>query len=164
MANKNVKVTLYCLLCSESVEIPITVPGGWKNRYDSLGRIDIEDERMWCCPKHAAVLDFAEDQCSGCVGGWGDCGLFSRLDDSCRPARARTTRGFLPLDEEAFLSISKGICPARTNGTFSLNVRPGGAEITNIDLSERASSESGEALAKALREYIERHAEPDHKR
>jgi hypothetical protein len=159
MANKNVKVTLYCLLCSESVQIPIKVPKGWRNRYDSNGMVEVEDERSWCCPKHQEVLEFAENQCSGCVGGWGDCGLFSRLDDSCRPARARTTRNYKPLDEEAFLSISRGLCPERVNGTFSLNVRPQGAEFTDIDLSELATVESGEALVKAFREYIERHAE-----
>jgi len=110
------------------------MPPGWDH---AVGGID--SERDGFCPDHAAVKPFTDEQCPGCVGGWGDCGLWESFAYSGR-------RSLAPDD---FTKIERGICPKRVNGTFGVSPRG----IEQLDLSTRATTESGIALAMAIRDY-----------
>ncbi len=96
------------------------------------------------CENHAKIEEFTGSQCPGCVGGWGDCELWT--------AFAHRSRG---LTEEDFAKIRKGICPKRTNGTIMVNADM--RKVESVDLSEKANDESGAALEIAIREYWERY-------
>lgn len=128
------KVTISCCLCSNKHEQTFDMPSGWEHRYDG-----IDDESAGFCPDHAKVSAFAESQCPGCVGGWGDCPMWEAFSSSYR-------RDIGPDDYKA---IECGICPRRVNGTIGFNR----GIIEKIDLSERAPVESGKAFADAIKAY-----------
>lgn len=128
------KFEISCCFCSETFKTEIGLPKGWASRYGST------DEEWGFCPKHALVADFAEQQCPGCVGGWGDCNLFNAFAYQS-----------WKLTETDLGIIESGVCPKRTNGTFMMT--PGKREPESLRLDEQASSESGVALVQALREY-----------
>ena len=124
-----------CPLCTETYDQSVSVPDGWSIK----GRgVDVESNAF--CPKHAKVKDWLENQCPGCVSGWGECGLFKAYAFS-----------ELTIDEGQFEEIKKGVCPFRVNGTFEIS----DGKMSDIDLSEQASDESGEALVAAIRDYAE---------
>jgi hypothetical protein len=131
--------TVNCCFCSEKHEIEIELPEGWLSRYNGT------DDENGFCPKHAAIADFAEKQCPGCVGGWQDCSLWSAFAYSK-----------FSLTEHDLETIEGGICPKRTNGTFMTDTSKPGAGFESVHLDELAPTESGVALAQALREYRER--------
>lgn len=128
-------VALSCSLCSTGVEIPVEIPEGWKI---PGGTIDEEDA---LCPKHAEVIGFREAQCPGCVGGWGQCGLWDAFAYSGK-------RAITPAHLD---TIRAGICPFRVNGTFGVT----NGQFVDIDLSDRAPDASGVVLAQAIVDYIE---------
>lgn len=132
-----VTVTYSCCLCGEEYEAKVSLPPGWGLRYDAT------DEENAFCPRHAAVEDFANSQCPGCVGGWRDCSLWSSF-------QSNATRS---ISESDLATIRKGICPKRTNGTMM--VRPGG--LRNIDLRGPVKVAGGVAFAAAIEEYIKRY-------
>jgi hypothetical protein len=132
-----VKVHITCCLCNAAHDTEIALPADWRTRYDEIDNTD------GFCPKHAKIADFAEAQCSGCVGGWGDCSLW----------KAFAYRKF-ELTENDFAQMRKGVCPKRTNGTFSVSRSEG---VENINLSEQADNESGAALEAAIKEYHARY-------
>lgn len=116
------EVTYYCSFCDkcETVEAPTgfaTHCGG-----------DVENA---ACPDHAAAMEFLDDQCPGCVGGWGDCAMYTAIGNHA-------------VTEGQIATIRAGRCPFRVNGTFSFG--PGGFE--KIDLSEKSAA--GEAFARAI--------------
>ena len=121
-------------MCSKETKHTIELPPGWAHRYDA-----IDDEQSGFCPDHAAVAGFADDQCPGCVGGWGDCGLWRDFAFSGR-------RKLTPAD---FTSIECGKCPRRVNGTFTVS----SAGVEDLDLSTVAKTEAGVALALAIKDY-----------
>lgn len=133
------KVTIHCGFCSESAEAEIDLPDGWKHH---VGGID--DEHDGFCPSHSPVAAFADAQCAGCVGGWGDCPMWQAFDGS----RPRT------ITDADLTTLERGICPRRVNGTMSV-VLGGGVEA--IDISEQATHEAGKAFADAIREYCDRY-------
>ena len=137
---KKYTITINCCMCDNKTEHSIDLPEGWDHK---IGGIDDEDAGF--CPGHAAIKPFTDDQCPGCVGGWGDCGLWRAFAYE----RSRT------INERHLSEIEKGRCPFRVNGSFCLDVR-NESIIKDDDLSERATTESGKALADGIRGYIER--------
>lgn len=133
-------VTVHCCLCDGRTEHVVDMPEGWVHRY---GGVDVEQDGF--CPTHATVEAFAADQCLGCVSGWGECGLWQGF----------AFRAFTLTDDD-MASIRRGICPKRVNGTLSVTTGPG-AGVEEIDISERASTESGEALAQAILDYVQQY-------
>ncbi len=132
-----ITVTLNCFLCDNEKEIEIDVQE-WKQ--DSI------EEENALCPDHAVIMDFADSQCSGCVGGWGECSLFKDITDK------ETT-----LIDADHRKIETGICPRRTNGTFTFDSRNG--KMEHVNLSDVATIESGAAFAKAIKEYRAKYCE-----
>jgi hypothetical protein len=134
------EVSLSCGLCGERHTQKIPMPKGWDSRYGS-----VEDESAFC-PKHTPVAAFADSQCPGCVGGWGDCDLWQSFAYS----KLKLTDGDLR-------TLENGICPKRTGGTFSVSA----AGVQDIDLREAPAVEGGKALAQAIREYALKYHKPD---
>lgn len=144
MSVADVNVELTCCLCPSDTTIPVAVPDGWLVRHN-----EITEGRHVFCPEHAVVNGFVSDQCPGCVGGWGDCGLWD--------AFAYTSRRSLTDDD--FATLRTGTCPKRTNGTFMTNNVGGKVTITDIDLSKQSTTEAGVALANAIDAYWARYPE-----
>jgi hypothetical protein len=101
-------------------------------------------EEKGFCPKHLKVADFADAQCPGCVGGWGDCSLWEAFAYD-NPS----------ITETQLESIRHGVCPFRTNGTFSFNSAD--REMKEMNISDTGAEESGDCLATAILEYIEKY-------
>lgn len=141
---KSVEITMHCSMCSEDFSITIELPSGWAMKYYSI------DEEHAFCPKHAKVADFLDDQCSGCVSGWGECGLYESIMYPNYPKRQPQ------ITEDQLETVRGGLCPVRINGTFGVNVTEQGVDFKDEDLSERAGSEAGEAFVKAILDYRER--------
>jgi hypothetical protein len=134
------KVTINCSMCSEKHEAEIALPDGWSGTYDGI------DDEHGLCPKHAPIADFKDNQCPGCVGGWGDCNLWRDFAYASR-------HDMRPLAEDDFKLMRLGACPRRTNGTLGVHNPPGGPpHIEDIDLSS-PSVAGGRALADAIIEY-----------
>jgi len=116
------EIEYWCAFCDkrEKVEAPTT----FRTHYGH----DVEDA---ACPDHAGAMEFLGDQCPGCVGGWGDCQMFTLVGN----------RSVSPDD---LTTIRSGICPHRVNGTSSFG--PGG--FTAINLSKK--SRYGGAFADAI--------------
>lgn len=136
-----IEVEINCCLCLKKYKTKIELPDGWAMRYGGIS----EDNGF--CPEHKKVQEFAEAQCSGCVGGWGDCSLWSAFAYSGRKT----------LTEEDFRIMRTGRCPKRTNGTLSFNSET--REMKKINLSEVAESGAGIALEKAIKDYWKRYPE-----
>jgi hypothetical protein len=126
------EVSLFCGLCGERHEQKIPMPAGWDSPYRS-----VSDEHA-LCPKHRPVKAFIDSQCPGCVGGWGDCDLW---------------RGFayrkLELSAGDMRALQVGICPKRTNGTFSVS----DGKVEQLDLRDGPAVEGGKSLLVAIQEY-----------
>ena len=137
------EVRLHCGLCGEEHTQEIPMPEGWASRYES-----VSDETAFC-PKHAIVAKFADSQCPGCVGGWGDCPLWQSFAYSK-----------LKLTSEDFRTLEAGICPKRVNGTMMSNVSREGATCEQIDLRGPHVDEAGKALVHAIREYVVKFHKP----
>lgn len=135
------RVDVYCAFCSASETVEVPTPQGW-------ARVDNLEEERGLCPTHAPINPFVAAQCPGCVGGWGDCPLWDSFASSGR----RRDMGAAD-----FAQIERGICPRRVNGTFGVNMGARSGTVEKIDLSEPAEAVAGKALAKAIREYIERY-------
>lgn len=129
------EATIYCCLCPRKFTVALETPEGWAHQYDL-----IEDETGGFCPDHGIVKAWVDSQCPGCVGGWGDCGLWKGFAYSSAN-----------LSEEDLEKIKTGHCPRRVNGTFSMDMI--GKTMTDINLSNAAPVEAGEALAKAIGDY-----------
>lgn len=138
---EKLSIELSCGLCSESHEFKVEVPVGWKTRYGSVS------EENAFCPKHSIIEKFASN-CTGCVGDWGDCDLW----------RSFAYSGRRNLTENDFKIMRSGLCPKRTNGTMLFSQEEG---MKQIDLSDSAPSESGIALEKAIREYLEKYPDKE---
>ncbi len=123
------EATFYCSFCDSKETV--SVPTSFVTRYGSQ---DVEDAM---CPEHSGASAFLDDQCPGCVGGWGDCGMFSAIGNEAVSA-------------DDLATIRSGRCPHRVNGTMSFG--PGGME--KIDLSER--SNAGDAFADAVTSSLHR--------
>ena len=132
------KIEISCCLCSEEYQTEIDLPATWTTRYSSIYAED------GFCPKHIKVAEFASSQCQGCVGEWGDCALW----------RSFAYSGHRNITERDLEIIETGICPKRTNGTISFSFING---MNDIDISERAKTESGIAFADAIKEYMEKY-------
>jgi hypothetical protein len=133
-----IKITVDCCLCSNKHETEIDLPKNWKIRYDGM------NEENGFCPEHIKIYDFAEAQCPGCVGGWHDCTLWKDF--------AYNEHNLI---DEDFKVMRTGVCPKRTNGTFSFD--SGTGEFKDIDLANIAENESGIALEKAIKDYWKRY-------
>ena len=132
-ATVDLEIRLACGLCGDSHEQKIPMPDGWNSRYQS-----VSDENAFC-PKHSIVAKFADSQCPGCVGGWGDCDLHRSY------AYSKLT--LAPAD---FAALESGVCPKRTGGTFMFN---SSGLTEHIDLRDAPVVDAGRALAQAIREY-----------
>ncbi len=128
------KLDISCCLCLENASVEVQLPDGWMLHYK-----DVNTDNAFC-PKHSVVREWADGNCSGCVGGWTDCTLFKDF--------AYRKRG---LTEADFAVIKTGRCPRRTNGTVMLNIRTGTME--DIDLTSPVPEGPGAALVQAIREY-----------
>lgn len=129
-------LTINCCLCEAEHKSEIEMPEGWNHRYGA-----IDDEQAGFCPKHSAVAAFAESQCPGCVGGWGDCPMWQAF---AYAGRQRT------MGVDDYVALERGICPRRVNGTIGVSA----GQREDLDLSETAPVESGSAFAAAIRDYI----------
>ena len=138
--SKQLEVSLYCGLCGERHEQKIPMPNEWDSRYRS-----VSDEHAFC-PKHATISAFADSQCPGCVGGWGDCGLWQSF-----------AYRELKLTASDFRVMEAGICPKRTNGTMMVER----GKVSDIDLRDPPVAEAGKSLAQAIREYSAKHHKAD---
>jgi len=136
MMTKKYTATVNCCFCSNRHTVEISLPDGWDHQYDGY-----DDEGSAFCPDHAAIQPFTRSQCVGCVGGWGECDLWKGFAFSK-----------FNLSEGEFDSLRKGVCPRRTNRTFSIS--PGGP-LEDIDLSDRAPSEAGVAFVDAIKTYVQ---------
>jgi hypothetical protein len=137
-----VDLEISCCLCSDHHKEQLDLPDGWRSRYDF---VYIEDG---FCPKHSIVEEWAHSQCCGCVGSWGDCSLWSSFSSNYHFA---LTKADLHL-------IELGICPKRTNGSFTFSREEG---LNATDLSDPASSASGKVFAQAIREYVAKYLKPE---
>ena len=117
------EITYYCSFCDEKETV--SSPTSFATRHGG----DIEDA---ACPDHASAMDFLNDQCPGCVSGWGECEMFMAI-------------GNRTVSDENIASIQAGKCPYRTNGTLMFS----SGKMERLDLSTK--SESGEAFALAAR-------------
>ncbi len=131
-------VTIGCCLCSKEHKQEFALPDGWAHRFDA-----VDDENGGFCPDHAKVAAFAESQCPGCVGGWGDCPMWQAF--AYTPGRT--------ICDVDYFSLERGICPRRVNGTVGFNK----GRMEHLDLSDRAPIDSGEAFAQAIRDYCTRY-------
>lgn len=131
-------LTVNCCLCSEKLQIKLDVPDGWDHVYD-----DIEEEQFGFCPEHAAVKPFTDGQCVGCVGGWGECDMWSAF---AFDGRSRT------ISDADYAALENGVCPRRTNGTFGVS----NGVMEDIDLTDRAVV-AGKAFANSIREYVQKY-------
>lgn len=129
------QLTVNCCLCRNKFDTEIDLPDGWAHRYGGS-----DDESNGFCPQHAIIAQFAKSQCPGCVGGWGDCPLW----------QAFAYRKY-DLTSDDIAAIESGICPRRVNGTIGFSLTGG---MEDIDLSDRAPTESGKALVEAIGEYV----------
>jgi hypothetical protein len=57
------------------------------------------------------------------------------------------------ITEQDLEVIRRGTCPRRTNGTLVVSRDNNGVSIEDIDISDPAEREAGEALAEAILEY-----------
>ena len=137
------KISLYCGLCGNKHEQKIPMPDGWDSRYRS-----VSDEHAFG-PTHSIVSKFADSQCPGCVGGWGDCGLWQSFAYSK-----------LELTESDFRTMESGVCPKRVNGTMGFNVMKSGVTCEDIDLRDAPVAKAGQALATAIRAYALKYHKP----
>lgn len=124
-----------CCLCPEKHTVEVKLPDKWCSRYDGT-----QDENGFC-PKHSEIADFAQSQCPGCVGSWGDCPLWESFAYTHK-------RSITPVDLN---HIANGICPKRINGTSCYKFGEGNHE--QLNLSKPAPGFSGMAFAKAIRVY-----------
>ncbi len=129
------EVHISCCLCREKHVIEIGLADGWAMTYPA---IDVEHT---FCPAHAAIAEFTNTQCSGCVGGWGDCGLWEDF----------AHQGKRDLSDDDFAQLRQGICPRRVNGTMMFDADIG--KLENINLSKQAPTQVGAALEQAIRDY-----------
>ena len=127
------------MLCAErqTVEAP---SNGWTNTYGS-DELDVEGEAF--CPKHVPLTDWVHSQCSGCVGGFGDCDLFRAFAYSK-----------MELSETDMKSIEHGICPRRVNGTIVYDAT--NKRYIPTDFATIAEDVAGKLLADSIREYSEK--------
>lgn len=137
MAEK-IEIEISCCLCTETHKINIALPDGWGTRYGGIS------EENGFCPRHKMISKWADSQCPGCVGGWGDCDLWR----SFAYTHSRN------IDETDLKVIQSGKCPRRTNGTISFSPNEG---MHDHDLSEIAGTKEGEAFAQAIREYCDKY-------
>ena len=140
MKDDEIYVTCRGITCGSRVSID--VPPGWSG---------VSDTELWCSKDDCKLQrEWFGSVCPGCVGGYPDCGLGRSFAYS---GRGTITEGHLS-------AISSGVCPFRVGGTFTISVRPEGiGEIEDLDLSERATAEEGEAVVRGIRAYIEKYKE-----
>lgn len=131
------QLTVSCCFCSNHHKVEITLPDGWTSRHEGA------DDEGGFCPDHANIAEFADDQCPGCVGGWGDCPMWSAFASSY-------SRDITP-DDLAVLRT--GRCPRRVNGTFRISE----GRIKDLDISNSATAEAGAAFASAIEDYCRRY-------
>lgn len=132
------KITVACdgIVCDNKVEFDAP---DWFGEFESEG-----GKRWFYCPDCKLQLDFFGAQCPGCVEGFSDCSL----------GKAFLYSYWRTITPDKLEAIEKGICPYRTNGTFSFSPKTG---MERIDLSEIAPSPAGKAVAEAIREYIRKY-------
>ncbi len=116
------EIEYWCSFCDRREKV--VAPTEFATRYGH----DVEDA---ACPDHADAMQFLDDQCPGCVGGWGDCGMYKAIGD-------RSVSG------ADIAMILGGHCPYRVNGTASFS----SSGFQSIDLSEKTSA--GAAFAAAV--------------
>ena len=134
-------VTISCSLCPESIHQIVELPHGWTSRYDGT------DNDIGFCPAHAKIAEWADAQCPGCVGGWGDCSLWNAFAYQS-----------WKLVEQDLDSIGRGICPKRVNGSMMFSPEGG---IEQLRLDEVAPTEAGAVFVLALRDYRLRYYNDD---
>ena len=129
-------------MCDATIEIEISALG-W------AVLCGVVNEEKGFCKDHAPIAEWVGSVCSGCVGGFADCDLWRDI----------AYAGSKGLTEAQYSAIEHGICPMRTNGTFVVNTED--KSITDIDLSERASTESGKCFVQAIKDYRIRYFTPE---
>lgn len=132
-----IELNITCCLCPNNYSQEATMPNDWSFHVEGI------DKEDGFCPKHKIIAHWANSQCSGCIGGWMDCDLWRSFAHSAN-------RNLLDSD---FDKIECGICPRRTNGTFSFER----GAVKHIDLSEPATVESGIVFKQAILEYWDRY-------
>lgn len=132
-------VEVGCSMCSRKCKVETTVPEDFVEAHG----FQIDAYTVYTlCPDHAHLVDWVQNQCDGCVGGFGDCDLFSAFAYSSGP---------IQLSENDFSSIKCGICPKRTNGSMTFDSRTGA--IGYPDFSKQATNEAGVKLANDILTY-----------
>ena len=135
-----INITHYCDFCGKKHEAKHYLPKDWVAS-------DKHVEKGVMCPEHSIINEWKESQCPGCVGGWGECALWHGFAFSYNDE---------PLNITEIESVRRGICPRRTNGTLFVSTVPGEKLISDVDLSEKAPTEAGEAFADAIDDYMSR--------
>lgn len=137
-----IKIELTCTFHNDANDyVEVEIPDGWNVRHSG---IDMEEA---FCPEHAKAEDWLSQVCPGCVGGWGDCPLYRGF------AYERKYTQDNPVSRDDLAVIETGVCPKRVNGTFMRFEDDD--HLTSIDISDRATTEAGKAMADGIRTYWE---------
>lgn len=133
------EITLSCCICPAVATFEaVGLPDDWED-------VQLHDDGCFC-PEHAVIEGFRSSQCPGCVETWRDCGLF---------------RGFayhqMHLTIPELEKIAQGTCPKRINGTIGAQVSGDSCTLSELDVSEKATTEAGAALVAAILNYSRRY-------
>lgn len=128
-------IEVYCCFCDKNVGQEIDIPG-----FDALN--DSFCGENWFCEEHAKILEFLHEQCSGCVGMWGDCSMWRSIG---YPEETLT--------QSEINTIRSGYCPKRTNGTLRLLAN---GTLERIDLSTQAPEDASNFLADSIVRFYEK--------
>ena len=142
------KISINCggILCRNNATFDVEMPG-WAARLDG---IYVEESTYIHCPDCAGESEWMDAVCCGCAGGLPECGL----------GRATLYGEYSPgLTQEQADTIAAGRCPFRANGTFSAGLG-GDPSFRPVDISEKATTESGLAMLRGFRRYADEYGPP----
>jgi hypothetical protein len=124
--------------CREYLTIEFPDSSGW------TGSVDTDSDLHYVyCPNCMLEGEFFGEQCPGCVETFKDCAL----------ARAFMFSNKRTITELDLQQIADGVCPFRTNGTFGFS----SAGFEALDISSKAGHEAGQAVVKAIKDYMEKY-------
>lgn len=133
-------VNVYCdgIGCREYLSIEFPESSEWVGSAETDG-----GGHYVYCPNCKIQDGFFGEQCPGCVETFKDCGL----------SRAFMFSNNRTITDLHLNQIAEGVCPFRTNGTFGFS----SAGFEKLDISSKAEHKAGEAVVKAIKDYVEKY-------